>query len=1660
MLNLPGSRKYDDRKKLKSLIMKTKRLTLIYNENFKQILSSFQSFFNNESSIKNVENTDLNQCIRQLLSSLRSIPPPLLLEIDDEIEKYVIKSLNRLQKIYCDDSVFPETAILSAFCTPFILMSFLSLKYRSNIDHDKICRISFVLYTQMFAQSIEDDEFVDKIQQIIGQTNPIVIVEHVRQQIDRIESTTTSFCQATFYYGILNCVPFFNVLIEDSIEIFAEIFIKLIRLCRIETKQTFQIYRLLNQYLKLLNDHQHAIENQILNNKNLKNFLSNIVQKTLSIVDSEWESPINGAITLMKENYQFLIRFIIQTRLEDEKFIEKILIEQIQSASQLPFTSKAKYKKLAVLTEFLSVQTKNDQFKLLPGSPFEMDSNFSDKMIKHLSITAITTSIADYYKCSISWILSSARIDDNERNIQEKWSQIWLRPITQIFRNDQIQFMIVHNIMMASILPATLQHIPQSMSLMMEKLSDCPYGQVCLIRIYLEKYSQITESSPAYELPSINWLITILTNQDDMIRVEGLALLADEKLIKKNRPIVCDLILRFLRNNLNVDNSSFRQRMIRVLERFFFKIITCLCDRYGGGVGGHSQSINQEHKPLVSFISNTLRLLAISLSPGSSFQRKSTALNLIAAIITLIKSGDYHLTIRRLLTNDDHDQQELIEPIPIRFMLLYGIIDKDDKIRRSTNEILIQYSKTSLVIGQDDRYQFFSTKSVENLSIHYGRSFRHQECHIGGLLCRYLIQINPVENIHHIFTLVRNANKLFYSDSFRKQLLKSSQTNPLHGWLLTLNQCLDFDNLAHHLLDMNPSCQNGPINIRYKIVEPTIELCFDVLEYFLALLTPKNGDEDVDFEYPADDGDGDGNYSSPSFLEMSESIRQIVQKETEFDNEKDFTMTNEFQLILSMCWLNMKESCFLIANLSKLSADLLYCMINRTDYKDIRDFLLLSAEKLCQSIIRMVNLMQRCRHRGVIEACSVSLTKFTRSLLRIYYYLHQMVASNSSVLQAYRSAMEIFVQEIFAVIARNDKSRSKISITRRSAGLALIIQSVLIGEAESFQKDKIKLSNNNSCPRTLYEQFIDLLIQIAQSPITNDDDDDVTMQEKIDLPQANAMHVLRSILGTSVLSQMNYKTAEILFPICLNGFTSTHWQIRNASLQLFGSCITRLLGQKKRTKSKPMDNDDDDNDVVVVEEESTITLNEFYSRYPNLLKLICQHFEQSSSYENHRPEIVPVLALIASFTSFAQFHSFHDDDDQHAKLIEMKNCLKKSFIQYVEKNRCWKIRMLAARSLANLSTFEEMNEFLHNSFESTPVIKSNHYHGLLYCAKYMIEQHGSQDEIEFYRQKLYNRFKQHSQSVPAFHILRPLFLSIFNEKQDKQNNNLATKIDESNNDDDDDQWEIVSQDLHWILERTSFKNPDNIRFIAAKQMNQWLRQNNNADHDIKTLILIAEIVLTLLEDEDRHVRFEALKIGEIIFHDDQKILSTNITINMFIDWLIKSNHNGYRALFELILKRFAQSLSYVEQQSDDQMQNDVLFEKEEKNVFAEPYLMNIRLLNAFLHHQQSSNEIIHHDFDRDKFEKIYQRFRKQFDQHDQYESYRNDIMFKGIWRLPKYFLFLVDHLLFMRLALSLEPENGDYQKQESSIHKHNPFYLQELLTEFHPNKMDLIHFSL
>ncbi|XP_075680710.1 tRNA (32-2'-O)-methyltransferase regulator THADA [Dermatophagoides pteronyssinus] len=1631
MFNLPGSRKNNGQKTImKKLIKKTKHLTLIDNENFGKILSSFQIFFENESK-SSVKNINLNHCIRQLLSALKSLkfiskPTENNIEINS-----VVKCWNHLRKIYCDDDIFPETAILSAFCTPFILINFLMIKL-SNINHDQIFRISFVLYARLFAESIEDEnEFNDKIQNII-KNNPIIIVEDIQKQIDRIATKTNPFCQATFYYGILNCVSFFNILISDAIEIFDQIFNHLIRLCRIESKNTFQIYRLLNQYLKLLVDHQCMIEMEISNNNNIsKYFVTNILEKTLSIVDSEWESPINGAITLMKENYQFLIKFIIQTRLEEENFIQQILTEQLESASQLPFTSKAKYKKLAVLTENLSLQTKNIQFKLLPGLPFKMDSMFSCKVIKHLSITAITTSIADYYKSSIFWIVSSAQTEDDQEKIvyiQEKWSQLWLIPITQIFKTDQIQFMIVHNILMASILPSTLQHIPESMNLMMTKLSDCPYGQVCLIRIYLEKYSQISTLSSTYQLPSIKWLITILTNYDDMIRVEGLALLCDEKLIRKNRPLVCDIILRFLRNNLNVDNCSFRQRMIRVLERFFYKIITCLCDRYGVN---QLQPINEEHKNLISFISNTLKLLAISLLPGSSFQRKFTALNLIAAIITLIKNGDYHLTIRRLLTNNnDHNQQ--IEPIPIRFMLLYGIIDKDDKIRRLTNEILNQYSKTSLLsLGQDDAYKLFSNNWIECLYIHYSRSFRHQECHIGGLLCKYLINIDPIENIHHIFKLVNNSIELFYSDSFRKHMLQSSQSNPLHGWLLTLNQCLDFDNLAHHLFETKSTEEKGSTVIRSKIVEPIINLCFDVLEYFLELLTPKN---DLDIEYD-EDGD-DENFSSPSFLEMSESIKEIIQKDKDFDNYKDFTSTNEFQLILSMCWLNMKESCFLIANLSTLSADLLCCLINRTDYDDIRDFLLLSAEKLCQSVNRMANLMQRCRHRGVIEACSISLTKFTRSFLRIHFYLHQILDSDSSILHEYRLAMKNFVEEILAVITRH-KTQLKTSVTRRSAGLALIIQSVLIGEAESFQKDKTKLSDGNSCQKTLYDQFIDILINISQSPIDNNDAD-----EKTDLQQANAMHVLRSILGTSVLSQMNYKTAEILFPICLNGFISPYWQIRNASLQLFGACITRLLGQKKRTKSKPIadhNNDDDDNDNGDNNdgeiEESTITMNEFYSRYPNLLKLICQHLQQSSSsssYEDHRPEIVPVLALTASFTSFAQF-------DESKQLIEVKNCLKNSFIQYIECNRCWKIRMLAAKSLTNLSTLSEMNEFLTNSLNNS-TITSNHYHGLLYCAKYMIEQksnfesNNNNNKIECYRQTLCKRFEQYSHTIKAFYILRPLFQSIFHKKIENLNN--FTDENESIETTNDNIRLDRENDLQWIFERTSFKNADNIRLLAAKQMNEWLRKNhNNNKHDVQTLILIAQILLALFEDEDRTVRFESLKIGEILFKNHQ-IISTNITIDMFIDyWLIEKNPNGYRALFKLILKRFEQSLLFIE--NVEQM-NDILFEKEEKNVFAEPYLINIRLLNSFINHSNLIQEIINEEYDRNEFEKLTQRFYKQLKINDHYKSYRNDIMFK---------------------ALLIEPDNLDHQKQTSLIIDNNPFYLQELCKEFNTIKMDLIHFE-
>src|SRR5690606_22132973 len=103
-------------------------------------------------------------------------------------------------------------------------------------------------------------------------------------------------------------------------------------------------------------------------------------------------------------------------------------------------------------------------------------------------------------------------------------------------------------------------------------------------------------------------------------------------------------------------------------------------------------------------------------------------------------------------------------------------------------------------------------------------------------------------------------------------------------------------------------------------------------------------------------------------------------------------------------------------------------------------------------------VMLRCRHKGVIEASGVSLTKFTRTLLHIQSILSRSTVFSESAHHQYRDSLRHYISEILSMVDFRPRQTAAaaagatptVSVTRRSAGLALVVQSVLVGEAEAI----------------------------------------------------------------------------------------------------------------------------------------------------------------------------------------------------------------------------------------------------------------------------------------------------------------------------------------------------------------------------------------------------------------------------------------------------------------------------------------------------------------------------------------------------------------------------------------------------------------------------------
>nr|XP_006812214.1 PREDICTED: thyroid adenoma-associated protein homolog [Saccoglossus kowalevskii] len=367
------------------------------------------------------------------------------------------------------------------------------------------------------------------------------------------------------------------------------------------------------------------------------------------------------------------------------------------------------------------------------------------------------------------------------------------------------------------------------------------------------------------------------------------------------------------------------------------------------------------------------------------------------------------------------------------------------------------------------------------------------------------------------------------------------------------------------------------------------------------------------------------------------------------DHEESAVISVEHQLILAYSWLNIKE-CSLL--LGAIAEKLPLC----DEFSGV-----LSTEQIQKMADMFVKVLTKCRHRGAIEGCNLGFMKLCSRLL-------------SSSSQELSSIPKTLLDQVFCLL---DSSLSGTSITRRSAGLPLMVETITACEPKGRERSLLKLSMTR-------------LLQTVNHPIPTD------TTQTIDLPQVHALNIMKSLFRNSVLGNTMLQYASDVVMVTIEGFSSSSWAIRNSATLLYGTLVARMLGQKRVQ--------DEHSDL------NTITAQEFFYRYPKLQSYLLSEVIKASTSNNRlnlHPGLHPVLTLLSKLAVGIQQYS--------------SECALSSFIQPVmelSSSPIYAVRVLSASALVPLVTMEEQPNILSAILDDLPasfdaVKYHNKLHGML-----------------------------------------------------------------------------------------------------------------------------------------------------------------------------------------------------------------------------------------------------------------------------------------------------------------------------------------------------------
>ncbi|XP_075290912.1 tRNA (32-2'-O)-methyltransferase regulator THADA-like isoform X2 [Opisthocomus hoazin] len=838
-----------------------------------------------------------------------------------------------------------------------------------------------------------------------------------------------------------------------------------------------------------------------------------LLEQLTQLVWDNAETPVEGVSEFIHSSFRLLLEIY---HLECQHFQdqERPLYQQmLQRVVSMPWQIKARYVPLCAIVPYMGSQQVLDAY---PDLPQHLLSCFSTN---HLCPAA-----AEVYRALVRQ--QCAERQDGQRGTEaalaEQWALRWLPLLAPALRSP---LPILQSNAANHLLAWTLRQLPAAQEPLAAQFSGWDTASLRAWVSLLKVQKSVAGALPL-QGEVLERLSCCLGAREEGIRLAALGLLCCSP--STNRPLSgteVRLLREFLPLNLNCDSSSFRQLLQAAVRKVLVRLRDSSLAQLRGKApqGAEPGEGAGQLAQAVGFVEWLLQLGITSLSPGSSYQRKKTGLLLLAAILETCtdtwsperKKGQPPRTMAMLLSYARQSGCWDFFSQPNLLALLSCLQDSTNEIRDLSSELLVRYFPSTL---PEPIILALFQLAQDTLG-----SPRVQEAEAGAVLMKTILQKSDSGTMKSLALQAKAAPMLpnrglcfaqhllhVLQEQYAvacQDLLQAAATAPMHGAIAALRRCL------LQVPEVAASMRTAELAQSWQeLLTRLVTTTRDITSFLLAALQSQKG--------PGADEQDMGN-AIGALIALGKGQGQ------EEEEEDSVLLSEEHSLILTCCWVSVKETGLLLGGLAeRLLAPALPA--------GSQPLLPLAALQMAARVFQEILL--RCRHWGAVEGCSMGFTKFCAALLN-----HPDVE-----LQAIPQTM--LEQGLEALSGPRSSS-----ITRRAAGFPMLFLCIVSGEAPAQARPLL-----TRCVRTL--------LALATTALPQDWD------QTLDLPQVCALHVLQTLVRGAGLGGALLRHATPMVALALQGLGSPCWAMRNAAIQLFSALTSRLLGQpRRRVEGCPME---------------------------------------------------------------------------------------------------------------------------------------------------------------------------------------------------------------------------------------------------------------------------------------------------------------------------------------------------------------------------------------------------------------------------------------------------------------------------------------------------------